>query len=89
MIKYEPLQEVLDDALYEGKIEYGVIAYAEWLEKESEINKLIKTKQVNIHFDLVVKDTYEEYLSGIGKSKKYLILTEEEWTMLKEWLESE
>ena len=60
MIKYGPLQEALEDDLYEGKIEYGVIAYVEWLEKKSEA------------FDLLVdalKDEIEMYEVSPGQTR--------------------
>lgn len=62
---------------------YECIEAKNIIEKDLEILEILKNKQVNIHFDLVVKDTYEEYLAGVKGSK--VILTEKEWNKLKEW----
>lgn len=93
-VMYEPIVELMKDLekleLYEKvfpKMQEDGAYYKGQYYKQQEILEILKNGQVNIHFDLVVKDTFEEYLAGVEGSK--VILTEKEWNELKEWLKNE
>lgn len=45
---------------------------------------LIKFKRVDVNFEVIMQDTYDEYLKLLGRSSMDWILNEDEWKFLKE-----